>query len=296
LGDFDAAERAFQDAIRISIRLGDRVNQAIAHAEYGQLLADRGRYPEALTQLDERYNLSLSLNHNIRIIYALLYRADLLSRIGDYQKAEADLNEARSLADQSDLNSGMLAMELLLFEAQKALSQFQPKVALAKSKQAIAHSNSQLPEIQIKARRIICTAQVISGTPRAGVSHCRGAVALAEKGADKSLLLEARLAMAQAELASGAAAEAAKIALQVQAEFNKMGQPESEWRAGLLLALANQRLGRRPLAYNQASQAATILATLRSKLGEKSFALYLLRPDIKQQHGQLNELIHNNQN
>jgi len=296
LGNFDVAERSFQDAISISIRLGDRVMQAIARAEYGQLLADQGRYPEALTQLDERYKLSQSLNQNIRIIYALLYRADLLSRIGDYQKAEADLNDARSLADQSNLNSGMLAMELLLFEAQKALSQFQTEVALAKSKQAIALSNSQLPEIQIKAKRIICAAQVISGTPRAGIPHCKGAVALAEKGPDKNLLLEARLAMAQAELLSGAAEEAGKIAAQVQAEFARLDRPESEWQAFLLAALANKRLGRRLLAYNQASQAATILATLRSKWGEKPFDLYLRRPDIKQRHEQLNELIRNNQN
>jgi len=176
------------------------------------------------------------------------------------------------------------------------LSQFQTKVALAKSKQAIALSNSQLPEIQIKARRIICIAQVISGTPRAGIPHCKGAVALAEKGPDKNLLLEARLAMAQAELASGAAEEAGKIASQVRAEFASLDRLESEWQALLLAALANKRAGKRPLAYNQASQAATILATFRSKCGEKFFDLYLRRPDIKQQHERLNELIHDNQN
>src|SRR5262245_20124512 len=134
LGNFDVAERAFQDAIPISIRRGDRLMEAIAHSEYGQLLADQGRYPEAITQIDERYKLSQSLNQNIRVIYSLLYRADLLSRLGDYQKAEADLKSARSLADQSNLNSGTLAMDLLLFEAQVALSQVQPEVALAKSK------------------------------------------------------------------------------------------------------------------------------------------------------------------
>jgi serine/threonine protein kinase len=296
LGNFDMAERAYQDAIPVSIRRGDRLLGAVARAEYGQLLADQGRYPEALTQFDERYKLSQSLNQKISVIYALLYRADLLSRLGDYQKAEADLKDARSLADQSNSNSGALAMELLLFEAQKALSQFQTEVALAKSKQAIALSNSQLPEIQIKARRIICVAQVISGTPRAGVSHCKGAVALAEKGGDKRLLLEAQLATAQAELVSGAPEVAGKIASQVQNEFARLRQPESEWQAFLLAALANRRLERRQLAYDQASQAAKILDTLRSKWGEKPFALYLLRPDIRQQNEQLNELIQNNKN
>jgi hypothetical protein len=121
-------------------------------------------------------------------------------------------------------------------------------------------------------------------------------VALAEKGANKSLLLSARLAMAQAELASGAAGEAGKIASQVRAEFNRLGQPESEWQAGLLAALANQRLGRMQSAYDQASQAAKTLDTLRSKWGEKPFALYLLRPAIKQQYNQLIELIPNNKN
>jgi serine/threonine protein kinase/lipopolysaccharide biosynthesis regulator YciM len=295
LGNFDVAERAFQDAIPISIRRGDRLAEAIARLEYYQLLADQGRYPEAIIQIDERYKLSQSLNQKIRVIYSLLYRADLLSRLGDYRKAEADLKEARSLADQSNSNSGALATDLLLFEAQMALSLLQPEVALAKSKQAIAYSNSQLPEIQIKAKRIICIAQVISGTPRAGLSHCREAVALAEKGADKSLLLEARLAMAQAELASGAAEEAGKIALQVQADFARLGQPESEWQALLLAALANQRVGRRQFAYDQASQAAAILANLGNRLGEK-FSLYRLRPDIKQRYQQLNDLIHNNKN
>jgi tetratricopeptide (TPR) repeat protein len=295
LGNFDVAERAYQDAIPVSIRLGDRLTEALARLEYGRLLADQGRYPEALNQMDERYKLSLAINQNFRIIYALLHRADLLLRLGDYQKAEADLKGARSLADQSNLDSGALA-GLLLLEAQVALSRLQPDVALAKTKQAIAHSNSQLSEIQIKARSIICIARVISGTPRAGVSHCRVAVALAEKDADKRLLLDARLAMAQAELASGAAEEAGKIASQVQAEFHSLGQSESEWQASLLAALAYQRLGRRQLAYNQASQADMILATLRSKMGENYFALYRLRPDIIQQCQQLDELIRNNKN
>jgi hypothetical protein len=121
-------------------------------------------------------------------------------------------------------------------------------------------------------------------------------VALAEKGTDKRLLLESRLAMAQAELASGNAEEAGKIALQVQAEFDKLRQPESEWQAGLLAALAYQRMGRQQLAYDQASRAAKILDTLRSKWGEKPFALYLLRPDIKQRYKRLNELIPSNKN
>jgi len=296
LGNFDMADRAYQDAIPISIRRGDQLTEALARLEYGRLLADQEQYPEALNEIDKCYKLSLSLNQKFIVIYALLYRADLLSRLGDYPKAEADLKDARSLADQSNINSGALAMEIPLLEAQMALSQLRPDVALAKSKQAIAHSNSQSPEIQIKAKRITCIARVIYGTPSAGISHCKGAVALAEKGTDKRLLLEARLAMAQAELASGKVGEAGKIALQVQVEFAKLRQPESEWRAGLLAALANQRLGEQQLAYDQASQAAKILDTLRSKLGEKPFALYLLRPDIKQQHERLNELIRNSKN
>jgi serine/threonine protein kinase/Tfp pilus assembly protein PilF len=295
LGNFKVAEQAFLDAIPISISRGDQLTEAIARLEYGQLLADQGRYTEAISQLDERYRLSQSLNQKIRVIFSLLSRADLMSRLGDYQKAEADLKDARSLARQSNLNSGALA-GLLVLEAQMALSRLQPEAALAKAKQAIAQSDSQLPDIQINARRIICSARVISGTPRAGISHCRDAVTLAEKDADKRLLLDARLAMAQAELASGAAEEAGKIALQVQVESHRLGQPESEWRAGLLAALADQHMGRRQSAYDQASQAAKILDILRNKCGEKPFDLYLRRPDIKQQHEQLNELIRNNQN
>ena len=102
--------------------------------------------------------------------------------------------------------------------------------------------------------------------------------------------------MAQAELASGNAEEAGKIASQVQAEFNKLHQPESEWQAGLMTALANSRAGRLPLAYKQASQAAAILANLGNKWGEKFFELYRLRPDIRQRYKQLNSLIPNNKN
>jgi serine/threonine protein kinase/Tfp pilus assembly protein PilF len=295
LGNFDVAERAYQDAIPVSIKRGDRVREAIARLEYGQLLADQGRYTDAINQLDERYKLSQSLNQNLRIVYSLLSRADVLSRLGDYKKAEADLKDARSLADQSNLNSVALA-GLLLLEAQLALTQLQPEVALAKTKQAIAQSNSKLSEIQIKAKRIICIARVISGTPRAGISYCRDSVALAEKDADIRLLLDARLAMAQAELANGAAAEASKIALQVQADFNRLGHTESEWRASLLVALAYQRMGRQQLAYDRASQADMILATLASKMSENHFTSYRHRPDIDQLRQRLNELIRNNRN
>jgi eukaryotic-like serine/threonine-protein kinase len=296
LGNFDLAERAFQDLIPISNGRGERLVEAIARNDYSQLLADQGRFTEAIAHLDERYKLSQSLNQNISIINSLLSRADVLSRMGDFQKAEADLKNARSIADRARLNNGVPAMDLLLLEAQMALSQLRPEVALAKSRQAIAYSNPQTPKIQINANRIICIAQVISGTPRAGISHCRNAVALAEKGADKKLFLDTRLAAAQAELASGDAEEAGKIASQVRDEFNRLRQPESEWQAGLLAAMASRRLGKQQLAYDQASQAATILATLRSKWGETPFDLYLRRPDIKQRHDQLNELIRKSKN
>jgi serine/threonine protein kinase/tetratricopeptide (TPR) repeat protein len=296
LGNFDQAERAYEDSIPVSNKLGDRLTEAVARLEYGKLLADLGRYPEALKQMDERYKISLSLNQKFRVIQSLLYRADLLSRLGDYPKAESDFKEARSLADQSNLNNGALAMDILLFEARQALSQLQPEVALARSKQAIAFLSPQLPEGQIEASRITCVALVISGTPRAGISHCRNAVALAEKGTDKKLFLGAKLAMSQAELASGSAERAGAIASQLQADFNKLRQPESEWRAALLTARASSLMGRRQTAYDQASRAVTILATLRDNWGEKTFNLYLRRPDIKQQHEQLNNLIHKNKN
>ncbi|MBO0862102.1 MAG: protein kinase, partial [Chloracidobacterium sp.] len=109
LGKFDEAERAYQDAIPISTRLGNRMMEALARLDYGRLLADQMRYPEALTQMDECYKLSQSSpNQIISVIYALLYRAYLLSQIGDYQKAEADFKDARSRADKSKLNSGAL--------------------------------------------------------------------------------------------------------------------------------------------------------------------------------------------
>src|SRR5262249_9367433 len=73
LGKFDVAERAYQDAIPISTRLGDQSTEALAHLEYGRLLANQERYPDALTQMDECYKLSLSLNQKFRIIYALIY-------------------------------------------------------------------------------------------------------------------------------------------------------------------------------------------------------------------------------
>lgn len=295
LGNFAVAERAFQDAIPVSIKRGDRLREAIARLEYGQLLADQGRYTDAINQLDERYKLSQSLNQNLRIVYSLLSRADVLSRLGDYKRAEADLKDARSLANQSSLNTIALA-GLLLLEAQIALSQLQPEIALAKTKQALADSNSQLPEIQIKAKRITCIARVISGTPRAGISNCRDAVAIANKEGDIRLLLDARLAMAQAELANGAADEASKIALEVQTEFLRLGHTESEWRASLLVAMAYRRMGKQQLAYEQASKADGILTTLRSKMSENHFALYRLRPDIAQLSHRLNELIRNSKN
>jgi serine/threonine protein kinase len=296
LGNFDVAERAFQNLISTANKREDRLVEAIALLEYGRLLADQGRFTEAIIQLDQRYKLSLALNQNIRIIYSLLSRADVLSRLGNYSKAEADLKDAKSLADKSRLNSSPLAIEILLLEARMALRRLQPEAALAKSKQAIAQANQQLPEAQIKAKRIICLTQVIFGTPRAGVSYCRDAVALAEKDSDKSLLLETRLAMAQAEFASGATEESGELAAQIQAEFHRSGQLESEWQAALLVALANQRLGKQQLAYDQASQAVKILDTLQSKWGKEMFALYLLRPDIKQRYQKLKEMLPHNKN
>ena len=101
----------------------------------------------------------------------------------------------------------------------------------------------------------------------------------------------ARLALAEALLAKGDAANALTLALQAQETFARLGSRHSEWRAWLVAAQASRRQQDQKKVDEFAAHAAGLLTALESSLGADEYKSYLSRPDVVQSRKQLDELL-----
>jgi ribosomal protein S20 len=104
---------------------------------------------------------------------------------------------------------------------------------------------------------------------------------MANDAGDFALTSRAMLAQAEAALESGNAQAALATASQAQERFARGSQLESEWRAWLIAARANQRLGDTSKAQEQLAQGKSVLSRLAQKWGAEVFNSYTSRPDIQ---------------
>jgi hypothetical protein len=121
----------------------------------------------------------------------------------------------------------------------------------------------------------------LSGSGKEGEAVCEEAVKLAKGAGDSGLISRAMLAQAEAALESGDAQKAFELALQAQDRFAKGSQLESQWRAAVIAARANQRLGDNNKVVEQLAQGKNILRQLQQKWGEEAYKGYISRPDIQ---------------
>ena len=170
--------------------------------------------------------------------------------------------------------------------AQQALSQQRFPEAKAKAAKALELA-SEYKGVAIEAKYTLCLAQALSGSAAAGRVNCEDAAKMALGAGDVSLLSRTLLALAEAALAAGDAQTALDKAMEAQAAFAKGGQQESEWRAWVLAALANQRLGQVDKAREQLAQAKAVLSQLQQKWSEEAQKQYLTRPDLQVYYKQL---------
>jgi hypothetical protein len=215
-------------------------------------------------------------------------RGNTLWRIGDYAQARSLLDQAEELAKRPETEYKPVSAEVELIRAQIALSELDYNGAKRGAERALAESEGKQYEgVPIQAKYTIGLAQAFSGSHSEGTHFCLDAVALAKESDDAALLSRALLALAEVQLKEQAAAAALKNAIAAQERFAAAGQQESEWRALVVAASANQMLRDETSAQQQFKKASSILAELRQKWGQQTFDLYRTRRDIQLPHQQL---------
>jgi tetratricopeptide (TPR) repeat protein len=268
-GDYETALKALQEKLQLA-QQGSQPQVAVSYGEIGAVLSEQERYPEALDQYDKALAINKPLGNRINLAYNQANRGDILWKLGRYAEAEQALSEAFAIANQPDSAY-----------AQLALSQRRFPEATSKAGLALDRAGTQYKNVTIEAKYTLGLVKALTGSDREGKTLCEDAVKMATDSGDAGLLSRAMLVLAEAILESGDSQGALEKAMQVQARLTSGGQQESEWKAWLVAALANQRLGNKTAAQEKLVHAKNVLAQLQQKWGSEVFKLYLARPDVQ---------------
>jgi eukaryotic-like serine/threonine-protein kinase len=286
-GDYQDAINAFQQQLTIAQKGNDQPQIAFSYADIGAVMKEQERYPEALDQYDKAYEINKLIRNRLGLAYNQHNRGDILWRLGHYPEAEQALGEALSIASDPSTGYKPLIPETESTVAQLALSQRRLPDARAKADRALSLAGNEYKGVTIAAKSTLGLTQALGGSAREGKLNCDGAARMAVDAGDYNLLSQALLVLAEAALIEGDAELAAQKALEAQARFARGNQLESEWRAWLIAALANQRLKRNELSQEQLAKAKAGFAQLEQRWGSEAHKQYLTRPDIEAYYKQL---------
>lgn len=285
-GDYENAEKTFQQLLDSAQRTGDLRSVAFAHEGLGSVFLHADRIPEALAHFAEAYKTAAAINAKQAMGYAADYRATGSWRLGRSEDATADLAEALSFAEGGEGYKDLLA-EVTWSTAALALSQKNFPEASSKALKALELAGSEFKLTAVRAGATLGLAQSRSGQAQAGRKRCEDAVKLARTMRDPRPLSDALLALAEAALASGDAQTALNSAAEAQQRFAGAKQFESEWWALAIQAQASEKLGDKDNARQLASMAEAKLSSLEQKWGSDNYKSYLTRPDVEELHRQV---------
>ena len=280
-GDYNSALQSLQDQLKFAEQTGDQAQIASAQSSIGVLLLDQERYAEALQYFEQNYAANKSLNNQLFIGYALLNRGHTHWRLGHYDEARGDLEQASAIAKRDGSSFKELQAHINIVEAQIALAERRFAEGAAKSQQALDLAGSGNKVVNVRGKQLKGLAQALSGQTRAGQALCEEAVTAAAPLGDPLILARAQLALAEATLAAGDAPPAITMAQQSRAFFATAGLAEAEWRAWVIEGLAMQKTGDQDKARHCLKRAAEVLASLQQKWDSKVFDSYVKRPDVQ---------------
>jgi serine/threonine protein kinase/tetratricopeptide (TPR) repeat protein len=287
-GEYEEAQKSFEEDLRLSQQVDDQAQVGMVQEDLGLLLIKLGRHPEALQRFAESYAIAQSLGAKRNLIRTSINRASAFWRLGRYDDARLALNEAAPVADQPNAPTSLSAAYYLTL-ARMALSQLQFSQARTRSEQALALSGP-VKRVAVTATFTSGLAQVLSGSP-GGLVKCEQAVAAAREVGDPSMLADALIMLAEAQLKGGEAAAALKSAIEAQQLSARVGSRDTEFSACLAAARASGHLGDSQNAHDYATRADNLLGNLQQLWGSDNYNSFLKRPDIQKFRLERNQLI-----
>ncbi|MGQ0761856.1 MAG: protein kinase domain-containing protein [Acidobacteriota bacterium] len=284
-GDYDSAEKIFQQLLVSAQQVGDLRSVAFAHEGLGTAYLHTDRVPEALAHFEEQYKAATANNSRLAASYATHYRALALWRLGRYDDAQARLAEALTAAqpERREPYKELLA-DATWSQAALELSRNRFGEAAVLAKRASDLAGSEYKAIAVRASSTWGVAQSRSGQSTAARKRCEEAVSLARTIRDPRPLSDALLACATVELAAGDGPNAIKYSTEAAERFTSARQLESQWWACAIEARAREQSGDRTKAQEMAMRAQSLLSELEAKWGADYFKSYLARLDVDELH------------
>ncbi len=290
-GNFDAAQKALDEQLKLAEKAGDSSQVAQANSDIGVSLGYQERYPQALEYFAKDLEINKALGKQLGTGYSLANRGNVVWRLGRYDDARLAFSQAQELANGSDSKFNGLLAWLFLTQARMALSEdrFEEARSSAEHSAALAgtHDNSRTAE----AKSVNGLAQVLSGEKAQGKRDCAEAFEIATRTNNQELLCSTQLALAEALLEGGDAKGALTNALQAQERSSRLGKQDSEWRSLLFAARASQLTGDAAKAIAYASRGSSLLSALEQRWGTANYNSYLTRPDIRRYRNELRKLL-----
>lgn len=285
-GEYETALATFRQQLKIAEVLSDPARIAATHSSIAIALGELERYPEALLDINESYQINDRLKALVDKGTDQMNRSRFLMRLGRYQEATEALDAARLIAVGNAGNQDGSYKTLLawvhLTDSEMALSQLRFNEAKTKGQIALDIAMTQkIRDIACPAKYTIALAQASSGNVPSAAKLCEEAVGIAKEIKSPRLVSSALLAQAQVLLLRKDAKSALEKASEAQQMFAQAGQMDSEWQAWTVAARANQALGDKPAAEMCASRADDLSGSLQKKWGPEAYDGYLRRSDIQ---------------
>ncbi len=258
LAQYDAAERTLRDAVKLGEELRDRENHGLARSYLGGMLAQTGRWPEAITESTRALELFGDLRGGYRAAHTLGSRARVLTQLGRFDEARADIVEASKWAERAEGNQAQVKARLALTEAEIGYIHGRCVETAALARKAGAMHGGAEEDWRASFLTALCAAR--SGSP----TQARALIADAERSGNSYRAALGRLEFAEA---TGIAAEAAVALLFFEPQRNW----EATWRC--------RRAMGGGVEHGPAQK--TALDELRRTWPANSLAAYFARPDLK---------------
>ncbi|MGZ8780915.1 MAG: tetratricopeptide repeat protein, partial [Thermoanaerobaculia bacterium] len=251
-GDIAAAEKSYLEAEQVYRKMNSRSDLALIAVNMASIRLDRGDLAGAKKQAETALTIWRSTGEKSYAAYALMAVADVEARRGDLARAEAIARDA--LAQRRQMGEESTAAESLQFLADVALEQGRHDEASRLAREALATFEKEQRADQIATTKTILARAAIArgdlagartllqpGTEQFAVKLADAKLATASKKPDVAVRqltellaevtkqglvpqqLEARLALAEANLAAGKTAEARAQLETLEWDANKRG-------------------------------------------------------------------------
>jgi len=289
-GNYAEALKALEELRKLAEKSGDASLIAQAHMEFGTCFVQQEQYAQALDHFKTNREINKSLSNVVSEGYALTNRGNAWWQVGRYDEARADFQEAAKIAQQPDKSYKGLLGWLSLTQSRMALSEENFSEAISKAQQTTELAGATNNNRAAEAKAVTGLAQVRSGSGAAGKVSCLDAFEIAKRLNNQELLCATQLALAEALVETRDGAKALQNALEARDRSSRLGKHDSEWRALVIAARAEQLLGDPGKASEYATAANTSLSLIEQQWGPQTYQSYQQRPDIRRYKNKLTEI------